>query len=138
MLSVVIDTNVLIAGMLKGSTTTRQIINHLSQSKFKLIISPESLEELIEVMNRPKFHPIISRETAAMTMEIIKTQAIFIKPLKKLHIVKEDPDDNMFLELALEAAADCLVSGDDHLLSLKSFRGIPIIKPKEFLTRLKK
>jgi len=45
-----------------------------------------------------------------------------------------DANDNKFLELALSGDADCLISGDDDLLVLSPFRGLPILKPKEFLS----
>jgi uncharacterized protein len=46
-----------------------------------------------------------------------------------------DPKDNMYLELALAGGAACLVSGDRHLLALHPFRGIPILRPNDFLAQ---
>ena len=46
-----------------------------------------------------------------------------------------DAKDNKFLELAVSGKADCIVSGDADLLVLNPFRGIPILTPREFLTR---
>ncbi len=48
-----------------------------------------------------------------------------------------DPKDDMFLECAVSAQADSIVSGAVHLNALKSYQGIPIIPPREFLERLK-
>jgi len=45
-----------------------------------------------------------------------------------------DPSDDQFLELAVNGKADCVISGDDDLLSMTIFRGIPIITPAKFLT----
>jgi predicted nucleic acid-binding protein len=50
--------------------------------------------------------------------------------------VEADPTDNKFLDAALAANADCLVSGDAHLLDLKSFRDIPILTARQFMDRL--
>ena len=47
-----------------------------------------------------------------------------------------DPDDNMFLALAVAGRADLIVSGDDDLLALHPFRGIAIVRPREALARL--
>ena len=44
-----------------------------------------------------------------------------------------DPDDDMYLELALSGKADCIITGDPDLLVLNPFENIPIITPKEFL-----
>jgi len=48
-------------------------------------------------------------------------------------VIKEDPADNKFLECALAADAKYIVSGDRHLLSLKTFKSIRILPPTEFL-----
>ncbi len=60
-----------------------------------------------------------------------------IQPRTKVDAVKEDPTDNKFLEAAMEADADYIVSGDKHLLKLKEFSGIKIVKAKQFLEMLK-
>jgi predicted nucleic acid-binding protein len=48
-------------------------------------------------------------------------------------VVKADPSDNKFLECAVAAGADVIVSGDKHLLRLKQHAGIPIIRVADFL-----
>ncbi len=136
MLKAVIDTNVFISGLLK-SPNNRQIISFLKASKFTLVISHETLDELIGVISRPKFHNVIKRETAEKLIEIIKTHAVLVKPCQKFDIINDDPNDNRFLESAFESNADFIVSGDRHLLSLKTFHNIPIVTPKEFLKRFK-
>jgi len=50
----------------------------------------------------------------------------------RLHVIAQDPSDNKFLELARESKADYILSGDSHLLELKTFRSIRIITPNEF------
>ena len=50
--------------------------------------------------------------------------------------LKTDPDDNKFLACALEAKADFIVSGDNHLLELKHYQGIQIITAKIFVDKL--
>ena len=136
MLKAVVDTNVFISGLLKGSTN-RQIISLLQDARFTLIISPETLDELMGVISRPKLHNVIKRVTAEKLIEIIKTQALLTKPRQKFNVIKDDPNDNRFLEVAIESNADFIISGDHHLLSLKKFQNIPIITSKEFLKRLK-
>jgi len=133
MLKVILDTNIIISGLLKTSSNCRKIINKLSENKFTLIISPTILEEFIDVTSRPKFHKIINRETAEKLMELIKNQAFFVNPSKKVSIIKNDLDDNMFLEAALEASANFIISGDEDLLALGAFHKTKIIPPKEFL-----
>ena len=50
-----------------------------------------------------------------------------------MNVIKEDPEDNRVLECAVSANADFVISGDSHLLSLKSYSGINIISASEFL-----
>jgi len=137
MLRVIIDTNVFISGLLKGRSS-RLIIEALQESMFVLIISPETLSELVGVIARPEFHNLITRETAEKLIETIESHAILVKPKQKLEVISEDPEDNRFLEITAEEKVDIIVSGDSHLLSLKKFRNAPIIPPSEFLKILKK
>jgi predicted nucleic acid-binding protein len=58
-----------------------------------------------------------------------------VKPSEKLCLL-EDEADNRILECAVAGNADFIVSGDRHLLSLKEFRDIPIVRAAEFLSRL--
>jgi putative PIN family toxin of toxin-antitoxin system len=63
--------------------------------------------------------------------------AALVFPTESARVATPDPDDAMVLECALAAGADCIVSGDKrHLLPLKAFRGISIVKPADFLRRL--
>ena len=55
-------------------------------------------------------------------------------PIKgDLHVVEEDPDDDMFVECAVLAGASMIVSGDRHLLDLREYQGIKILNPGAFL-----
>ena len=62
--------------------------------------------------------------------------SIFVKPKKRIQIVKDDPDDDKFIEAAVEGRAKYIISQDKHLLRIKEFEGIKIMKPEEFLTIL--
>jgi len=63
--------------------------------------------------------------------EIVKESNI-VSPKKPINIVS-DPDDNKFVEAAIEGNAQYIISQDKHLLSLRECQGIKIITPKEFL-----
>jgi putative PIN family toxin of toxin-antitoxin system len=60
-----------------------------------------------------------------------------IEPGNAIHVCR-DPDDDKFLEIAIDGLANYIVSGDGDLLGLSPFRGIPIVKPTEFLDILAK
>ena len=61
------------------------------------------------------------------------TFSLPVKINKQLIVVQDDPDDNKFIECALECKANYIISGDTHLLNLKEYEGIKIIKSSEFL-----
>lgn len=67
----------------------------------------------------------------------IRKNAIKVSPARKIELIKEDPLDDMFLECAIEAHAEYIVTGDDHLKKLNEFEGIEIVTPKNFLDILK-
>jgi putative PIN family toxin of toxin-antitoxin system len=114
------------------------IIRALEKWEFILVISPEILTELIGVIARPKFHKVIERKTASGLIETIKAQGLLVRPSISLNIVKDDPDDNIFLEAAVTAKANRIVSLDNDLPSLKAFNNIKIITPSAFLSLLSK
>jgi predicted nucleic acid-binding protein len=58
-------------------------------------------------------------------------------PSGRLNVIPDDPSDNMFIECAAETGADYLISGDRHLKKCKSFQGIQIVSPREYLSRLR-
>jgi len=137
MLKAVVDTSVFISGLIK-SPSCRKIINALTSETFILVVSPEILEELSDVLARPKFHGVFHAGTARSLLETIRSQALVVKPAVRLQVVKNDPDDNCFVEAAVTSPADCIVSLDGHLLSLKVFREIPVLRSDEFLALLHK
>ncbi len=65
--------------------------------------------------------------------EQVISKANIVIPSRKIHLVKEDPDDDKIIECAVEGKAGFIITNDNHLLKLKEFEGIKIIKPKDFL-----
>ena len=138
---VVIDTNVFVSGLIGtltlGRSTIRSILTLLKEDAFSLIISPETFDEIIDVINRPKFQHFITNEEIKELKELITNKAIFVTPSRKIaHPL--DPKDAPILESAIAGEVDFLISGDQHLLSLKKFHNILITSPAEFLKVLKK
>ena len=130
---VVLDTNIFVSAVLGGRLGV--IMDAWRAGKFILVISGAIAREYLEVIHRPKFK-ISEREISAVTDYLLKT-AEFVTPLQTITAVKADPMDDKFLEAALEGMADCIVSGDEHLLALKAFRGISILTARKFIERLK-
>ena len=66
------------------------------------------------------------------------SKAKFVIPSEAIAAIESDPSDNKFLEAALAGKAKHIVSGDNHLLELKTYRGISILTAREFLDKLTK
>ena len=97
-----------------------------------MISSIATFNEFSEVFLRPKFDKYISRETRLRIISDFERLTIFFET-KETFLDCRDPKDNKFLELAVAANASCIVSGDNDLLVLHPFRGIPIVNPVDFL-----
>lgn len=128
----VIDTNIIVSAYLGGAL--EHILKAFKAGKFRLVVSKAIVDEYFRVLRRPKFG--IKGEEFADFASLLLVKAEFVTPLEPVAAIQADPSDDKFLEAALEGKADYLVSGDAHLLKLKTFRGIPILTAREFIKRL--
>ncbi len=139
MLKAVVDTNVLISGTIRKSGHPNRIMNAWREGLFVLVTSKSLIEEAARVFRYPR----ISRKyglTEGQINRVLKSleRYALITPGKlKINVIKEDPDDNQVIVAAVEAEADCMVSGDPHLLNLGSYRGIEIVPPGQFVKMLR-
>lgn len=99
-----------------------------------MVTSPEILDEFRRTLAKDKFS--LTDDEIDETVSRISLLAMIIHPRTKVNVVKDDIEDNKFLECALDADADFIVSGDRHLLDLKVFKGIKIVNCKIFLETL--
>jgi putative PIN family toxin of toxin-antitoxin system len=129
---IVLDTNIFISAVLGGRLGV--IIDEWKLGKFTLIITDSIAREYLDVINRPKFK-IPQGEIIAVSDYLLQLGE-FVTPEEEIHVIVADPTDNKFLEAALAGKVDLIVSGDNHLLELRSFRGIPIITAREFISWL--
>jgi hypothetical protein len=83
---------------------------------------------------RDKFHR--TPEWLTEAEQQLRVVARLVEPTESLHVIEADPTDDRILECAVAAVAEVIVSGDSHILSLGSFRGIPILRVAEFLSRV--
>lgn len=129
----VIDSNILVS-ILKGSPALSPIYFAFKEKRFKLIVSADIMRELAAVLYRP--HLRINSNDIKELFKIIRIKAIRVEPKIRFTNVCRDPKDSIILEVADEANADFIVTGDKDLLVLSVFRGISIIAPKEFISHL--
>ena len=107
--------------------------NIIISSVFQLVISAEILDEVVDKL-RNKFH--FPEESIQELIDILMTYCHVVEVTIKFDAVR-DKKDNKIVECAFDGKADYIVTGDPDLLELKEFRGIKIVKAKEFLEELK-
>jgi uncharacterized protein len=127
---VVFDTNVLVSAILFGGPP-RECLELVIEGEIELYISKGIISEFEGVLRRDKFG--VAEENLRYIISSIDLIAKFVSPKSKLNIIKKDPEDNKFIECALESEADFIISGDSHLLELSEFQKIKILKPADFL-----
>lgn len=133
----VIDTNVLLSALLWRGTP-HALLEQVRNGVVSLISSPALLAELAAVIERPKFDAMLTRTDTSrlQLLSQVRLLAEMIDPPPLAQPVCRDPDDDAVLALALAALADLIVSGDDDLLSLSVFEGIPIMTSAQAMERL--
>ncbi|MGA2249281.1 putative toxin-antitoxin system toxin component, PIN family [Terracidiphilus sp.] len=129
---VVADTNILISALMFGGLPGAFLDLALTQA-FTLVTSPALLDELDEKL-RLKFG--ITGMDADLIRAKLEKSAQVIVPRIALAIVADDPDDDRVLECALAGQANCIVSGDRHLLRLGAYDGIEIMNVRAFVDAL--
>ncbi len=138
---VVFDTNIFISMLIWRNKELEFLYDLFQQNKITVSVNIQIIQEITRVLNYPKF--AIPLQKADLTAEkiisaIINDCLIFSSSAKPLKIIKDDPSDNIILDCAQSSGADFIVSGDKHLLNLKSFQNIPILTPRQFINRFKK
>ena len=130
-MKIIFDNNVLIsASLLKDSTAYAAF--RLAVSEHVIFSSIGTIKELFLTLTKEKFDRYVDIETRLEFIYEFREKSRITSVGHKLSICR-DPKDNMFLELALSGNADLIISGDNDLLVLNPFRGIPVISPREFV-----
>jgi len=129
MLRAVFDTNILFSATgWRGSPY--QCLTMARQGKITLVLCREILTEYHEKL-QTKLGMAPVQATRAVVEILSCTTLIDIK--NELRVVKDDPDDDKVIECAVTGGATYIVSGDRHLLDMKEFQGISIIRAQGFL-----
>ena len=132
MTRVVADTNIFFSALMFGGLPG-VFLDLAFARAFTLVSSPVLLHELDDTL-RGKF--AVSGEDVRLIRAKLEGIASLVEPTIRLQVVVDDPDDDRVLECALAGKADCIVSGDRHLLRLSSYQEMPIITDREFLSRI--
>jgi hypothetical protein len=132
-LRVVFDTNVYFSAFTHPLGPPFRIWEQAVKGRFILLTSPAILREIAHVLRdvlRCEENDIVAR------LKLVAKAAEIISPAIRSRAIADDPADDRILECAVAGRADLIVSGDRHLRNLKSFRGIGIVQPSDFLRAL--
>ncbi len=140
MLKAVLDTNVIISGLISHGGAPYRALEAWRRGDFLLFTSPALLDELLDVLARPFFREKrgIADSDLARIRHLFETDASCVQPQVQLGVIQADPDDDRVLECALAGGVDFVVSGDRHLLSVREYQRIPIITVVQFLEILRR
>ena len=127
----VFDTNTVVSAFLFERSTPGQALE-VARDQGRLIVSVDTARELYEVLEREKFDQYVSRETRREFLTALLKEAELIEPNEEIDVCR-DPDDNKFLGLAAAGRPEAIVSGDEDLLVLKTFRDVPVMTADEFV-----
>lgn len=129
----VIDTNLIISGTATISTIPYYLLEAWRNGEYVLVTSPPIIHEVKEVLCRPEKKFSIKSSEIEEVVKTLATHAFVTPGTLEVDVVKDDPDDNRFIAAALEGSASHIVTGDKDLLSIKEYRGVKIVKARDFL-----
>lgn len=132
MLRVVFDTNVLISALIWSRGIPAKVVTLARQGRVRSVTSPILLQEFRRVLQEKMG---FQNDVAESAVEMIIEYSDVVVPTHTIRAVQRDPADDRVLECAVEGKADALVTGDQHLLELGEFRDIPILTPRDALSR---
>lgn len=133
----VIDTNVLVSGLIRPRGAPGAVLRALRDRRFVAVVSPAILEEIIDVLSRPWLRDkyAIDDQGVEALLRLLVLRAELVEPHSEIRRCR-DADDDKFLETAVDGRADRLVSGDADLLAVGSIEGVAIVDPAGFLDEL--
>ena len=129
MLRVVVDTNVYISAIFWGGKP-RHVIDLGRDGKIQIFTSEDIEQEILDKL-MTKFG--MNSDDAGRVMADFSTFTKLIRVSRRIHVVKDDPDDDKFIECAVECNAEFIISGDKHLLNMRKYEGIDIMNVATFL-----
>lgn len=130
MIRIVLDTNVLVSGLLSDRAAPGQIVDLITAGEIELACDARILAEYREVLSRPELR--INPSDAEFVLQHIEHTALRVTP-KPWPEQLPDPDDEPFLAVAEGAPADCLVTGNLRHFPAKVCRQVRVLSPRQFL-----
>jgi putative PIN family toxin of toxin-antitoxin system len=128
-MKVVFDTNILVSALVFPGGRADIALRRIIEERDRLLLSKPILDELLGILAR-KFSR--DSEELAHVAVFLSDLSIVVKPRRKLAVLADDPD-NRILECAVTGGADAIVTGDNALLDLKTFRKVKLLSLRAYL-----
>lgn len=127
---IVVDTNIFVSSFFGGNP--KKVVDLWKNGKITLCLSKDILDEYIRVLQR------IGLNEEEEIEEILYLfgkgfNILFTTKTSGIRVVRDDPDDDKFIECAVALRAEAIITGDRHLRKLGEYRGIRIVTPQEFV-----
>lgn len=126
----VFDTSAVVSALLFEQSVPGQAFS-AALNRGVILLSSATAAELAEVLSRKKFDRYLTHQEREQFLVMLLLAATVVEISEEVRACR-DPKDDAFLELAVNGRASCLVTGDEDLLTLHPFRGIPILTPAQF------
>jgi len=133
-MKIVLDTNVVVSATINPKGPPAEIIRAWRSHSFRWVTSLALLDELERTLLSPRIesYSCWSNDEIADFLSTVRQATEISSPNRRIDVITSDPADNRVLEAAVAANADCIVSGDRHLLDLQRHEGIEIVTPARF------
>lgn len=139
MIRIVFDTNIYVSSLLRRNGLPAQAIDAWRAHRLQLVTSPAILSEFTATLQYARIrqkYGVTDDEVSELINLLVANAVVVDGTLDVSGSVPDDPDDEIVLACAMEGQADLIVTGDQHLLALGTFRGIPIVTVRSLLERL--
>lgn len=138
MILAVLDTNILVSGMVSATNPPGQILNAWRDGQFILVLSAHIIDELERTLNKPYFQKHLSSNDITAFIDLLRYEAIVTPINVSVHRVATHSEDDLTLATAVSAKANYLITGDKRLLNKvgSSYQGVSLVTPKDFLVIL--
>ena len=129
---IVLDTNILVSALIGNSYPKQILFEYVLENKFVICVSEVILDEYKDVLNRPKFNKFPNFvEKANNLLDSIEKIAEYYQPTITIDRISDDAD-NRFLELALTANAQYIITGNFTGFNFAEYEDVKIVSPKYF------
>ena len=136
MLKIALDAKLFASALIKPQSNPGKILHLVQDNRIELILSPSIIKEIKRILLYPKLQKYHQKTVSEIDayFEDLLIFAWIVEDAKTVEVITDDPSDYKYLTCADEGEADFIVSGDHHLLELKSYKDTKILNPGSFLS----